>query len=121
MKVLILAIALALIACRPTLPGNDMAPIHAPAYATSDRDGLETELGVACLRLRRLGCPEGFVTKRGRTCFEHLTTLTAIVEVPTACVKAAATQDDVRACGNANTTRFRCIMPAVDVPGSTVP
>lgn len=120
MKSLILALAIVLVACRPTLPGSDMDPIHAPAYATSDRDGLETELGAVCLRLRRLGCPEGFVTKRGRTCFEHLTTLTAIADVPASCVKAAATQDDVRACGNADTTRFRCIMPAADAAGSSV-
>lgn len=92
----------ALAACSTTFPPRPPPP---------DRDGLSTPLGAACAKLRELGCPEGQPTKQARTCYEHLTSLPPAVEVPSQCILAANTQDAVRACGDANTTRFRCAVP----------
>ncbi len=90
----------ALFACRPAPPPVEPSPVA--------RDGLGTTLGAACVRLRDLGCPEGGPTKQGRTCFEHLSGLAELVDVPAACVAGASSRDAVRACGSSATTRFRC-------------
>ncbi len=92
-------VVVALVACRP-IPPKPTPP--------ADRDGLGTPIGVACVQLRALGCPEGTPTKLGRTCFEHLTALAELAEVPTACVAGASSREAVRACGSSTTTRFRC-------------
>lgn len=79
-----------------------------PVEKPVDHDGLGTDLGNACVTLRTLHCPEGDAAN-GSTCFEHLTRRSALVVVPTACLRDAASPDDVRACGGADTLRIRCL------------
>lgn len=106
-------VALALVACLPPrLP--DVPP-------PTDRDGIGTDIGAACEVLRRVGCPEGFPARTGRTCFEAYSRAAELVDVPTVCLQAATTEDDIRACGDSNTLRVRCILPAVGVDGSHAP
>lgn len=102
--------------CTPERPPNDP-----PAPPPTERDGIGTELGDACARLRRIGCPEGWPNRRGRTCFESYTSAAELAIVPATCLKASATEHDVRGCGNANTIRVRCVLPTADVAGSTAP
>lgn len=106
---------LLLIGCTPVVPISD------PPYAPSDRDGLGTVIGDACAQLRRLGCPEGFANRRGRTCFESYSRAAEYSDVPATCIKASPSVDDVRSCGGDNSIRVRCVMPAVDVVGSSAP
>jgi len=104
-----------LVACHSTpaakAPVDLVEPSPAPPYNTSDRDGLGTAIGNACLQLRRLACPEGFPTATKRTCFEHFTVLSALADVPADCFKASPSVDVVRGCGTAQTHRVRCITP----------
>lgn len=94
------------LACGPGTR-TDPSPTHPIA---TERDGIGTLFGDACVNLRRLGCVEGFPsTAQGQTCFERLTNRAVIVEVPGACLKAAETPQDVRACGNADTLTVRCL------------
>jgi hypothetical protein len=113
------ALLLVLIGCRstpvpispdgPSPPSYVDIPTPAPTYDGDGGDGLGTLVGGACARLRELGCPEGAPTASGRTCYEHLTTLSAVADVPAECVRDASTVAVVRACGASNTVRFRCV------------
>lgn len=89
--------------------------VHAIACCTPavspapvDRDGRGTALGKACEHLRALGCPEGQPNRRGRTCFETMTSAAKVAPVPDACLHDAPTQDAVRSCGTVDTVRVRC-------------
>jgi hypothetical protein len=112
------ALLLVLVACRttpapfspdgPSPPTYVDIPTPAPAYAGDGGDGLGTLVGDACARLRELGCPEGAPMAVGRTCYEHLVTLSAVATVPAACLRDSTSVAAIRACGTSNTVRFRC-------------
>jgi hypothetical protein len=94
----------------PEPPGFiDIPTVAAPSDAgADDPDGKGTDLGEACAELRALGCPEGQPLRPDLTCYQHLLGLSAIVTVPAKCLRTAASQDAVRACGDDTTLRFRC-------------
>lgn len=92
-----------------------------PSYPVGDRDGLGTDIGQACQQLRRIGCPEGFPSRKGRTCFESYTAAAALANVPALCLMASASESDVRACGGDSDVRVRCVLPTVEVLGSEAP
>lgn len=102
-------------------PAHPCPPVE-PNYPTSDRDGVGTPIGDACVQLRRLGCPEGFGNaKSNRTCFESYTDAAKLAAVPADCLRSSGTQGAARGCGNANSVRVRCIMPAAGEEGSKAP
>jgi hypothetical protein len=101
-------------------PARPCPPVH-PDYPTSDRDGLGTTIGDACDRLRRMGCPEGWPNRSGRTCFESYTSASMLAAVPATCITRATTQSEVRSCGDENTVRVRCILPSAIEAGSAAP
>lgn len=112
MRALVLVV---LVACtRPSSP----QPV---SYDAGGRDGLGTPIGNTCAHLRSLGCPEGFTTKSGRTCFEHLSNLDAIAVVPYACLDAASSPESVRECGDDTSVRVLCYMPSSTEAGSSLP
>lgn len=113
MKLCLLSCVLVVVAC-----GSTWSP--PPISPPTDRDGPGNPMGQACIRLREVGCPEGWPSRSGRTCFETLTSAAELASVPSACLAGARSVDDVRACGSANTVRVRCIMPTAERPGSTV-
>jgi hypothetical protein len=80
-----------------------------PPPATKDRDGAGTELGAACATLRRFQCPEGSPNDAGRTCFETQTVAMQYAPFPSACIVASGSVIDIRACGDRNTIRVRCV------------
>lgn len=101
-------------------PAHPCPPVE-PNYPATDRDGLGTPLGDACERLRRMGCPEGWPNRKERTCFESYTAASKLAAVPAACIKASVTHRELRACGDDNSVRVRCELPAVDAAGSSAP
>lgn len=106
MKRVLLAAALAAFpACPPPAP-PDPPPSTTYPYAEGARDGLGTPLGDLCHRLRAARCEEGLPTRMGITCYEHLVRAQSIFSVPVNC--AATTPDEIRACGNDQTLKFRC-------------
>jgi hypothetical protein len=90
-------------------------------YDAGDRDGLGSPIGSTCAHLRSLGCPEGFVTRAGRTCFEHMTSLDSFSTIPYHCINEASSPEAVRDCGNTSDVRIRCYMPSVTEAGSALP
>lgn len=102
-----LAIVLALLAlsCACSAPAKDAPP------APPSGEGAGTPIGDACANLRRIPCAEGFPNARtGRTCFEMLSKVAELATVPTDCLAAAKSSDEVRACGEANSAvRVRCL------------
>lgn len=115
-SVVALCVAATIGACR----GDDLPP-KPPPYELTDRDAPDSPLGQVCVRLRHLGCPEAYPNRRGRTCFETLSSAAELVPVPLECLRDADSVEAVRECGDANTTRVRCVMPAVDSSGSSFP
>lgn len=79
-----------------------------PSDAGVDRDGRGTDLGEACAKLRALGCPEGEPDGL-RTCYQHLLFVSAVFEVPSACVRLAPDVATLRACRGPEDVRFRCL------------
>lgn len=99
-------------------PAHPCPPVE-PNYPVSERDGLGTPIGNACAQLRRAGCPEGFRNvKTDRTCFETFTAASRLAAVPVDCIRSSSTQNEIRACGDSNSVRVRCELPAVGVEGS---
>jgi hypothetical protein len=92
----------------PTPPGFVDIPTPAPPYDGDGGNGLGAIVGDACAKLRELHCPEGEPLPSGRTCYEHLVTLSAFADVPASCVAEATSVDRVRECGGPSTVRFRC-------------
>lgn len=126
MRSLLVPLALlVLVACerdKPPKAPDEVAPI--PPSAIVEGDGLGTPIGDACANLRRLGCPEGFPHPRTkRSCFESYTraSVSVGVGVPAACLAGAASAEVARGCGDANTIRVRCVLPAAGVAGSEAP
>lgn len=112
------AFAILVVACQPPVPDRDP---HVLGYDVSERDGLGTLFGGACHRLRVLGCPEGFPTHLGRTCYEHMLTLADVMDVKAWCIRSAISVQAARDCGDYEALRIRCVMPAVDEDGSRLP
>lgn len=84
------------------------SPVAPEVPMQTDRDGIGSPLGDACANLRRVGCTEGFPAN-GKTCFEHLTARTVLVDVPAACLINSVDRQDARACGTDSTLRVRCL------------
>lgn len=114
------ALLLLLAGCRAQIPPPEPGWVEAPTVAISDagsdRDGMGTDLGEACHSLRLHGCYEGVarqgstVRPDGQTCYERLLALEAVgIPIPARCVADAASADAIRACGTAQTLRFRCL------------
>lgn len=68
-----------------------------PPVAPDGGFDLRTEYGLACERLRALGCPEG----RHADCDDVMARADArhLTIVPAACIAAAPDRESVRACG----------------------
>lgn len=124
---LVAVVLLACVGCNKEGPPPDVPPDDGKHEIG---DGIGTPIGDACSRLRKVGCPEGFPDPRAknpdgsaRTCYQAYTHASTSlgVEVPAVCIKAAPSIEDVRACGNANMIRVRCIQPAAGVQGSAQP
>lgn len=113
------AIVIATVACEHRVDFE--SPSALSFYQPSDRDGLGTLYGAACHRLRTLGCPEGFRTRAGLTCFERMTELSTRFDVQAECIKSSPSVYEARGCGWKETLRIACVMPAVDEPGSALP
>lgn len=79
-----------------------------PQPPVIDRDGVGSELGGICAALKDAGCPEGQPLANGRTCFEHLASLSGEVIIPGACASVRGAEA-IRRCGDRRTTlTFRC-------------
>jgi hypothetical protein len=105
------------VGCKTPSP---ILPPKPQPFTPSDRDSPDTIHGRICTHLRELGCPEGFPNRRGRTCFESLSSAATVAMVPELCLSDATTPEAVRKCGNANTLRVRCDLPSVDRSGSAL-
>lgn len=110
--IIVAALSAACVCCRPTTTVQPPPSEIPPPAPLPDGDGLDTPLGLMCQRLRQLACEEGFArTKNGRTrtCYQAMTLASEVASIPVACVTYAASQEDVRACGDpAREITFRC-------------
>ena len=106
----VFVIALSSFATGATCEQSEKPPLPSPVVQPIDPDGLTTELGQVCISLRAAKCPEGEPLPRSphSTCYEHLVRMSERVEIPTACLILARTQELVRGCGTPQTLRFRC-------------
>jgi hypothetical protein len=99
--------ALLVSACASSHP-----PDVPPGPAIPDGDGLGSPIGLMCVRLRALGCPEGrtrALNGKQRTCYQAMSVVQDTATIPVECVTLAPNVEAVRSCGDsARTITFRC-------------
>lgn len=98
--VAVFAWVFALSSCRETLPPEPPYVIFPPYQDASVDAELEIDplCRLACESLARAGCPES--APAGRTCGSVCTAAEKEgIDLPTICIAAASTPDQIRACG----------------------
>jgi hypothetical protein len=72
--------------------------------------------GRACESLRGVGCPEGFPTKQGVSCYRGCLSMARHQRVPTSCWTLSKTAEDVRRCGG-----IQCLPTPSPAPRTSSP
>ncbi len=122
MKLRVVALLVAIVACHPSPPVSptdpprpvqDRPPVADPLPPPSRVEPAGDDLRAACANLARLSCPEGGKDREGLECPEHLARVRAErAPIPADCLAKASTVDVVRTCGEGlNVVRFRCVRP----------
>lgn len=93
--------AAALVAWKCAAPSP--TPVTPPPIADGDGGFVGTPYAATCHHLHDLGCPEGAAADCART-LAHVDS-TKLTLLPLACISAAHTAGDVRACGGFVTCR----------------